>query len=339
MTSDNLAERLLDAHVRFTITQLAGADQSAVVDGIVTDLLTLGDAMTLNQVLDANEVIRVVRRVMTTVPPSAGASTLSQRCADVLHAGPSEPFAVADVIARDDVERIIDELVRSEPLIKRVLDEVVESPLVASVVSRFVSRIVGDVVASNRAVAEKIPGIGGLVSRGAGAASKVVGAGASGMEQLLGDTAGKGAQLAARRLNKVAADTLKDPQLKSALMQLWDERSGSRISGLSRIASQDDTRRVIGLTHDVAVHALGSEPVGSLATRLVEMLFATYGKSPVTTLVTDLGLTREDLMADAQRAVAHAVNSVHADGQLEPFIRARLAPFYASASFAAVIGE
>ena len=333
MTSQGLADRLLDAHVRFTVATLSGSDRETVVSDVVDDLLGIGGTVTLGEVLDVDEVVRVVSRLMTTVPPSSGATTLSQGCADVLHAGPSKPFVVAEVIARDDVERIIDEVVRSEPLIKRVLDEVVESPLIASVVSRFVSRMVGDVVASNRAAAEKIPGIGGLVSRGAGAASKVVGAGASGMEQLLGDTAGKGAQIAARRLNRVAVDTLKDPQLKSALLQLWDERSDVQISGLSRIASADDTRRVIGLTHDVAVHALGSEPVGSLATRLVEMLFATYGDSPVATLFDDLGLSRDDLVLDAQRAVARAIDASTASGHLEPFVRARLAPFYASAEF------
>jgi len=333
MSDQDLADRILDAHVRFAVDLLTGSGRDDVVAETVDDLLAIAEHVTLGQALDVEEVVRVVVRVLSTVPPSQAATTLSQGCADVLHDGPGQPFTAADVVERVDVERIIDELIEARLLIKKVLDEVVESPLIASVVSRFVSRMVGDVLGSNRAAASKVPGVGGLL----GTASKVVGAGASGVEQLLGSTAGKGAQIAARRLNKVAVDTLKDPQLKDGLLQLWDERSGARIDGLSRIASSDDLHRAIALVHDVAVGALGSPPAADLAERLVRMLFTTYGDTPVASLIAELGITRDDLVADAQSATAQIVEATVVNGRLEDFARARLEPFYRSEEFAAAL--
>jgi len=335
MPAPDLADRILGAHVRFAVGLLTGSGRDDVVAETVDDLLAIGEHVTLGQVLDVDEVVRVVVRVLSTVPPSPAATTLSQGCADVLHDGPSQPFTAADVIGREDVERIVDELIQARPLIKKVLDEVVESPMIASVVSRFVSRVVGDVLGTNRAAASKVPGVGGLL----GTASKVVGAGASGVEQLLGSTAGKGAQIAARRLNKLAVDTLKDPQLKDGLLQLWDERSGARIDGLSRIASLDDLHRAVALVHDVAVGAFGSAPAADLAERLVRMLFATYGDTPVTSLIDELGVTRDDLVVDAQSATAQLIEATVADGRLETFVRARLEPFYRSEEFATATGS
>lgn len=327
MASNDLADRLLDAHVRFAVAELTGPRQVELVDEVVDELLAIGAELTLSDVLDPSEVERVVLRVLATVPPSPAATQLSQGAADVLHTGPTTPFTPADVISRDDVARIVDEVVRAQPLIKKALDEVVESPLIASVVSRFASRMVGDVLGTNRS-ADRVPGVGGLF----GAASKVVSAGANGVEQLLGDTAGKGARLAARRLNKVAIDTLKDPQLKAAILQLWDAEATHELRGLGGIREQD-LQRAVALAHDVAVGALGSAPVADLARRLVAMLFQRYGSTPVVELLDQLGITRDDLVADARSATAHALAGAHAAGHLVPFVRARLEPFYRSPEF------
>ncbi|HWV27157.1 MAG TPA: hypothetical protein VNZ66_08030 [Aeromicrobium sp.] len=331
--SASLADKLLDAHVRFTIAALTGAERDGHVADVVDELLDAGESITLRQLLDATEVVRVVQRVLSTVPPSSVAERLALGAADVLHAGPTEPFTAADLISRDDVARVVDELIAARPVIERVLDEIVESPLIASVVSRFVARLVGDVLGSGRTAAAKVPGVGGLL----GTASKVVGVGASGVEQLLGGTAGKGAQIAARRLNRVAVDTLQDPQFKEAFLQLWDQRSGTRVRGLSRIASSQDTRRTVGLLHDVAVEALGSAPVADLAAQLVATVFDVYGDTPVTSVVEGLGITRADLVTDAQHAAATIVTAAAVDGSLERLVRGRLEPFYRSTEFSAAL--
>src|SRR5690606_2529710 len=110
--SNDLADRLLDAHVRFVVAELTGPRQVELVEEVVDELLAIGAELTLSDVLDAAEVERVVLRVLTTVPPSPAATQLSQGAADVLHAGPTTTFTPADVISRDDVARIVDEVVR-----------------------------------------------------------------------------------------------------------------------------------------------------------------------------------------------------------------------------------
>lgn len=337
--TDDLADRLLDAHVTFVVEQLTGDDLERLAEQVVDELLAAGRAVTVAGALDVDRVKLVARRLLSVVPPSPTATVLVSAAADVVHDGPSDLHPASDLLTREHVERMVDEVVRAKPLIASALDDVVDSPLIASVVSRFVARVVGDVVASNRAAAERLPGIGGLVSFGAGAASKVVGAGASGVEQLLGDTAGKGAQIAARRLNKVVVDTLEDPQLKAAVLQLWDARSDRPLRGIGAVASADDVRRLGALAQDVAVHAAASPPVIDLVDRLIDLFFEVCGDRPVAELLADLGITQDDVADDARVAARQLLVTAHDAGVLEPIVRARLEPFYRSSAFSDAVGD
>ncbi len=337
MTERTLADQLLDAQVAFVLDQLTGEGLADLLERDVDDLLAIGREIRLDALVDAAEVKRIVRRLLATVPPSTAASTLVEAGADVAYAGPPEPFTVGELLAREHVELLLDEALALQPVVQQVLDRVTESPLIASVASRFVARIVGDVLATNRAVAEKIPGVGSLVSFGAGAASKVMGASGAGIEQLLGDTAGKGAQLAVRRLNKIVADTMKDPMLRDALLQVWDEHSSEEVLGLRRIAKQDDVRRVAGILQEVVIAAAPAEPVGALVEALVDAFFEQYGEHPVTTLVEELDLARDDLVEDLRSLAPAVIAAAVEGGRLEKLVRDRLEPFYRSEAFAAIV--
>jgi len=75
--SASLADKLLDAHVRFTLAALTGAERDGHVADVVGELLDAGESITLRQLLDATDVARVVQRVLSTVPPSSVAARLA----------------------------------------------------------------------------------------------------------------------------------------------------------------------------------------------------------------------------------------------------------------------
>ena len=81
-----------------------------------------------------------------------------------------------------------------------------------------------------------------------------------------------------------------------------------------------------------------TEPVLGFADALVDAFFAVYADVPAATLVTDLGLTRDDLVTQATSSLvpllAYAVDS----GEAERLIRVRLEPFYASDAVATILG-
>jgi hypothetical protein len=337
MSEDDLARRLLDAQVAWISGRLTGPELPGLIAADVDDLLAAGAQVPLGSLVTAAQVKDVVRLVVDKVPPSTAASTLVTMAADVAYDGPAETFTLSDLIDRDHVEGLVDEALGLTDLAETFLDQLTESPLVATLASRFVGRVVNDVVAANRAVAEKIPGVGSLVSFGASAAGKMIGAADRQLEQVLGDTAGKGTVFVMRRLNKVVVETLKDPTTRDAVLQVYDLYADRPVVRLDQLGRREDAQRVAGLLQDIVIAGAPTDAVLALVDALVEGFFATYGAEPATRLVQDLDITRDDLVAHATAIVPGLLASVHESGELDRLVRARLEPFFASPEVAAIL--
>ena len=337
MPEDDLAGRLLDAQVAWLLGRLTGPEVSDVIARDVDDLLAAGSRITVSDVITAADVKAVARLVVEKVPPSTAASTLVAMSADVAYDGPPEPFTLADLIDREHVEGLLDEALGLTDLAEKFLDQLTESPLVATVASRFVGRIVNDVVAANRAVAERIPGVGSLVSFGANAAGRVIGAADKQLEQVLGDTAGKSAAFVMRRLNKVVLDTMKDPTARDAVLEVYDLYADQPVVRLDQLGRRADVHRAAGLLQDIVIAGAPTDAVLALVDALVDGFFATYGDQPVSALLEDLDLTRDDLVVHATAIVPQVIAAAHASGDLERLVRDRLAPFFASDEVAAIL--
>ncbi|MCW2787145.1 MAG: hypothetical protein JWP74_3662 [Marmoricola sp.] len=338
MAPESLSDRLLAAQTAWLLDQLVGPGLDERIAREVDDLLAIGAKVSVDDLVDPAQIKEIARLLVTAVPPSTAASSLVTAAADVAYDGPGERFTLADVIDRENVESLIDEALGMTDLAEKFLDQLTESPLVATMASRFVGRIVGDMVQANQAMADKIPGLGSLVSFGTSAAGKVVGAADKQLQQVLGDTAGKGATFAMRRLNEVVLDTLKDPTARDAALQVFDLYADEPVARLDQIGTREDIQRVAGLLQDIVIAGAPTDPVLALVDALIDAFFATYGDSPASTLIEDLAITRDDLVGHARAIVPRVLTAAHETGELERLIRARLEPFFSSPAVAAILG-
>ena len=337
MPHDSLADRLLNAQVAWLLAQLTGPDLPDRIAQDVDDLLEIGAGLTVGDLADAAEVKEIGRLLIDTVPPSAAASTLIASAADIAWEGPTERFALADLIDRENVEGRVDEALALTDLAEAFLDRVAESPLVAGLATRFVGRIVNDVVQMNQAMADKIPGVGSLVSFGTSAAGKMLGAADKQFQQVFGDTAGKSATFAMRRLNKVVVETLKDPTARDAVLQVFDLYADEPLPHLNHLADREDVHRVAGLLQDIVIAGAPTDPVLALMDALIDGFFSAYGEHPVTSLILDLGVTRDDLVGHATTIVPRVLAAAQTSGELERLLRARLEPFFTSPEVVATL--
>lgn len=333
--SSSRAERLLDAQVAWLVGRLTGDELPALVERDLRALLDLEARITLADLVDAEQAKRQVRAVLTTVPASTGASTVVTMLADVLYDGPEASYTLGDLVAREDLERVAEEALSRTDLVARLLDDVSASPIASTLASRFVGRLVGEVMQSNRAAAEKIPGLGALVALGVGAAGVVAGAADKQLEGVLG----MGASFATRRLNRVLVETLKDPAARAAVLEVYDLYADRPIPHLRESAKRQDVHRAAGLAQDLAISGAASEPVLALADAVVDAFWRIYGEHPATAFAVDLGLDRDALISQATSMAAVAVAVAHDNGNLERLVRERLEPFYASPEVAAILAE
>lgn len=335
MTSASRSERLLDAQVAWLVSRLTGDELADLVERDLGVLFDLDALTTLSEVLDADTVKQVVRTALVVVPASAGASTIAEMLADVVYDGPAASYTLAELVDREDVERLADAALSRTDLLATLLDDLSASPLVATLASKFVSRLVGEVLQTNRAVAEKIPGVGALFALGVGAAGVVAGAADKQLEGVLGASTA----FATRRLNRVVVDTLRDPAARAAVLEVYDLYADKPIPHLRDTASRADVHRAAGLVQDMVISGAAGEPVAALADALVDAFWRIYGDHPVSALAADLGLDRDALVPHVQRIAAVVVGAAHESGDLERLLRERLAPFFASPEVAAILEE
>lgn len=332
-----LAEQLLDAQVAWIMEQLTSDGLPALLERDLDDVLAMAGQSRLDAVVNAEDVSRVVRLLLAKVPTGVAASTLVQAGTDVIHDGPAEPVALDQLIAREHVDALVTEVLALHPALERGLDRVADSPLMGTLASRFVTKLVVEVLQANRSVAEKIPGMGGIVNFGTNAATKVIGAADKPLQQLVGGTAGKGAAFAMRRLNAMVVETVKDPTMHAAVMEVWDTHGGEALEGAEEVMTREQAQRIASLLHEMVIAAAPSEEVAGLADAFVKAFFDIYGEYPVTTLLEELEITRDDILAELTVVVPRLIATANAEGRLEGAIRDRLTPFFHSPQVAALL--
>jgi hypothetical protein len=333
-----LAQQLLDAQVRHHLDQLTGDRLAATVADLANDLLDAAEGHQLADLVDVDAVTAIVVRALGTVPASAAISGIVELATTVVHDGPAEPYPIGELVERDRIEALLDELLALDAVLERALERLTESPLVGTVASRFMGRIVGEVLQANRAITDKVPGLGSLMSFGTSAASKVMGAADKQFEGLIGDTVGKGGTFAVRRLNRILLETLRDPTTREAVLQVWDLVSREPVVGLGEHATREELAGVVDAAHELVITTVAGEHVAHLGEVVVDAFFERFGGCTPTELLAELEISRDDLVADLVRLAPGVVDALRESGDLERILRARLEPFYSSAEVRELLG-
>ncbi|MGN6160578.1 MAG: hypothetical protein ACTHOG_02635 [Marmoricola sp.] len=327
MTRPPLVEALIEAQTAYVIDELGSISRDRVAE-VVESLLKIAESTTLADVLPAQLAVDVVAEVRARVPASVGAGEIVEAVLDVAFTGPVRPVTPSELVARDQLEAVLDEALRHAELLEPVLDDLTSGPLVGAMASRFIGRIVGEVMSANQAVADKVPGLGALVSFGTSAAAKVVSAADKQFEAVLGDTAGKSAAFAVRRLNASAIDIVKDPNTREAILEVWDQIAEQPITGLEGRIGREDVSRLADAVRAMVATASDTEPAADLAQRIVDSIYARYGALPVAELINDLDLDRELLIDHAHRVATAACTAALRTDQVEALIRRRVEEFF-----------
>lgn len=334
----SLAQQLLDAQVAYHLERWNEDHLAATVAALADDLLAAGGRHQIEDLVDREAVKSIVVRAMQSMPASAAVSGILELVTAVVVEGPAEPYPLGELVDRDQVEAFLDSLLALHPVLERLMEALADVPLVGTTASRFMGRVVHEVVQANQAVADKVPGLGSLVSFGTNAASRVMGAADRQLEGLIGDTRDKGGAFAVRRLNRVVIETLLDPTTRFAVLQTWDLLAREQVVGLSHHATQEQISDVAEAVQDVAITALATDHAAHLAEVMVDSFFDGFGGFTPTELLDQLDLSREDLVADLVALAAPVVGVLRESGDLERALRARLEPFYTSAEVTRLLG-
>ncbi len=327
--AEKTAQRLLDAQVEFILGEVTGDRFAEVVARDVDEVLAVAGTMTTREIVTPDDATETVLRLIDRIGGSAIVSESVVAFSDAIYdATASDDFRLGELVDREPVAALIGQFRSMHQLHNRALDRLTESPLVANLASLFVSKIVGDVMQQGRERAERIPGMGSVLSMGQSAASRVRRASDRHLNQFVGDMAGKSAQYALRKTNDGIRDVLRDPSFENAAMEVWDLHADEPISGLRTYLTREDLRAMVVAIHRIVVTSRNKPYIGRLVRECVDVFFEQYGDHSLAALLPELGISNDDVRTEILRYGPAVVEAAKRNGVLAGMIRDRLEPFF-----------
>ncbi|MCP2292390.1 hypothetical protein [Nocardia amikacinitolerans] len=324
-----IAERLLDAQVDWLLAEVTGDRFAEVVARDVEAVLGVADTLLFREVVELDQAKQTVATVVDLIGGSPVLADMVGVFADSIYdnIAANHDYTLGEVVEREPVEALLEKILGMHQAQERILDRLTESPLVATVASKFVDKLINDFMQANRERAEKIPGVSSLMSLGQSAANRAKKA-ADGT--FVGDLAGKGAMFALKRTNNAIREMLRDAPVHSAAMEFWDLHADEPVSGLREYLTQKDLNELVQLCYEVAVTTREKEYFGLLVEECVEVFYAKYGDYTLTAMLPELGLSGDDIATEILRYGPAVIEGAKRNGLLAKLIRERLEPFYTS---------
>jgi hypothetical protein len=333
------AARLLGLQVQFVIAEMTGDRLAEVIARDTHDVLAICDRIAVAEAVPPETVKALARRYVETVGGSPVVESLAIGIADAVYElAAADEYELSAVIAREHAETLVAKILSMRETRDLVLDRLTTSPVVATVASWFVNKIVTDFLQANAERAERIPGVGSLLGAGRRAAGVVRGQTELRLGDVLGDIAGHGAQFATRRLVHAIRETMDEAPLHDAVMEVWDYQAGQSMSSLREYLSARDLREIVAIIHGIWLHLRGTDYFLAALDAGIDAVFDGYGQHTVGELLAELGLDEAGIVADVSLLVPPAIDAVKGTGLLEEFVSRRLAPFWMSPEVLALIG-
>ncbi|KAA8880548.1 hypothetical protein F3087_41325 [Nocardia colli] len=332
-----IAERLLDAQVEFLLAEVSGDRFAEVVARDVDSVLGVADTLIFRDIVEVDQAKQTVATIIDLIGGSPVIADMVGVFADSIYdnIAANNDYTLGQVVDREPVEALLEKIFGMHQAQERILDRLTESPLVATVASKFVDKLISDFMEANKQIAGKIPGVSSLISMGQSAAKTAKKATES---TFIGDMAGKGAVFALKRTNNAIREMLRDAPVHDAAMEFWDLHADEPVSGLRDYLSQKDLNELVLICYEIAVTTREKEYFGLLVDECVEVFFAKYGDYTLAAMLPELGLSAADISAEILRYGPAVIEGAKRNGVLSTLIRERLEPFYTSEKVLAILG-
>ncbi|MFT3900094.1 MAG: hypothetical protein QM728_07625 [Gordonia sp. (in: high G+C Gram-positive bacteria)] len=327
------AAKLLDAHVAFEVRRILDADDfERTVTDEVDHFLALADRLTLGEAISAEPVKAVAQKYAVQIPVEGAIPELVGEIARSLYRNSvGGEYRLVDIV--DD--RHFDELatgVSELGVTGRVLRRVLEGPAAVDTAVEVVSRAVDSVLDDPAAADEATDVLGWLRDRGAWGLRTA----AKPIRPVI-DTAVEQATRAGASFVLHSTEDDADEMLLDSVREVWRTHKDESLAAYRDLVTEDDVDDIVVLVFEFWREFRNTEFLRTLIDESIDYVFAKYGDTPLSELLAEVGVHREDLLEEAMRFGPPVLERLHETGFLEAVVRRRLAAFYGSADFRAAL--
>lgn len=331
-TSD-LASRLLEQHVKHEMAALKGAKLRKFLEQEVSELLEHAESITLNRISSADRVMGVIQRVVVDMELDAGIPELAAEAAtQVINASVQRDTTLGDIISRDQATGFVEELLELRQQRERVIGEIMAHPVYQELVSNLVYTGLVNYLYEDNLITKSVPGVGSMMKFGKKMANKAVPGLDETFERRIKAWLADSLPGLIARSEQFLNQALSDDEVRDSVMAAWVSLEGRTIAELREGLGDVELQEFVVLGYEFWLQFRKTAYFEGCARAVVDHLFAKYGDEPITVLLSDIGVTREVIMAEVDAQVVPIMDVLREEGYVEAVVRRRLSSFYQSAA-------
>jgi hypothetical protein len=331
--STDLADALLEQHVKHELSSLKGAKLRRFVAQELDELFDLASHVTLGRLTSARQVMALIRRVMINmemdpdIPGVAG-----DLFTGALSAPIQKTTKLNQIITREQVSGFLEQALALKPQRERMISGIMSHPVYQQMVATVVYQGVVNFLYEDNLLTKNVPGVGSMMKFGKRMANRAVPGLDESFERRFKAWLAQSLPGLIARSEEFLHKSLTDDELRDSIMAVWESLEDQTIEELHDSLGDVRMQGFLVLGYEFWLQFRKTPYFEGCAEAVVSHFFEYYGDRPVLDLLKEMGVDRELVMAEVDGLELPLVDVLREEGYLEALIRRRLTPFYKSAA-------
>jgi hypothetical protein len=331
--STDLADALLEQHVKHELSSLKGAKLRRFLSQEVDELFDYASHITLGRITSAEQVMGLIDRVVMNMELDPGIPELAGDMAtEVLNAPVQTTTKLSEIITREQATGFLEEALELKQQRERVISEIMAHPVYQELVSNLVYQGVVNYLYEDNLLTKSVPGVGSMMKFGKRMANRAVPGLDESFERRLKTWLSDSLPGLIARSEQFLHKSLTDDELRDSVMAVWVSLEDRTVAELQEGLGDIQLQEFVVLGYEFWLQFRKTAYFEGCVEAVVTHLFELYGDRPLTDLLKDVGVNRELVMAEIDGYALPVIDVLREEGYLEALIRRRLTPFYTSAA-------
>ena len=325
------SNKLLEAHVKYELSQFNGANFQKLVNSELQHLLESTSQTSLNSWVYAQTIKDVIKEhVVENAIPGSIADIAGKMSDSIFNSDFHKKTKLKDIISRQQFEEFVDKVIELKEQRNSGLDKLIDLPIYTDLISGILFQAITHYIYDNNLFSKKIPGMSSLLKAGKSFMDKTAPKLGSGIEDSVRSYISDSLELIITESKSFLTNSVTDEQLKDSAISLWENIENKSLDDFQKGMDSLDLSEFIALGYNFWLSFRKSNYFKLCYETTVDAFFKEYGETSIKELMDEFQVTEKKIIIESKRFAPLLIKGLKKSGYLESAIRRHLEGFYSS---------